>query len=277
VRAEAWRRCMPPEARIRLRQAWTAYLAGDAVGTVTPLGLVASEPTKVFLLRHRLATRESVSSLAVDLLVYSLSAVAMIAAGLLLLLVTVPVSVGWQEAILVILLGLLVGVPVGLRLLRGTWEEGRGARPPWRARLARVRDSVLAFSAGHPARLWRVFALHLVFHALAVLEVYLVLGWVLDGGGQPERPTLAQAVIFSALNRAVIVLFKFVPFRIGVDEASSGALALLLGWPAVTGVTLAIVQKVRSLVWAGLLLIATHPAPAAPALDPSETAPARRF
>src|SRR5688572_9821634 len=44
IRAEAWRRCMAPDARIPLRQAWTAYLAGDAIGNITPLGLVASEP-----------------------------------------------------------------------------------------------------------------------------------------------------------------------------------------------------------------------------------------
>ena len=64
LRAEAWRLCTPVGSRLTLRQAFKAFLAGDALGNVTPLGLVASEPTKVFLTRHQLATRESVASLA---------------------------------------------------------------------------------------------------------------------------------------------------------------------------------------------------------------------
>jgi len=81
LRAECWRRCMPPATRMPFGRAFTAYLSGDAIGNLTPLGLAASEPTKIFLIRHQLATRDAASSLAVDLLVYAVSAVAMIAAG----------------------------------------------------------------------------------------------------------------------------------------------------------------------------------------------------
>src|SRR5688500_491477 len=86
LRAECWRRCMAPDARIPLSQAFVAYLAGDAVGNVTPLGLIASEPAKVFLTRHRLATREAASSLALDLFLYAVSVVAVISVGLVALL-----------------------------------------------------------------------------------------------------------------------------------------------------------------------------------------------
>lgn len=263
LRAEAWRRCMPPHLRIPFRQALTAYLAGDAIGNVTPLGLIASEPTKVFLTRHRLATREAASSLAIDVFVYSTTVVVMIAAGLAAVVATVPLPGGWPQALALGILMLAGGVVVAWRLLGGTWSEARGARPRWRARLSALRESILAFSAGQPARLRATFLLHAGFHACAFLEVFLTLGWLL---GAP--PTLAQALIFTALDRVVIVAFKFVPFRIGVDEASSGGAALLLGWPPAIGVALAIVKKVRSLAWTGvgLLLIAAHPAHA-PAED----------
>ena len=56
IRGECWRLCVPRSARLGLPRAWSAFLAGDAVGTVTPLGLLASEPTKVFLTRRHLAT-----------------------------------------------------------------------------------------------------------------------------------------------------------------------------------------------------------------------------
>jgi hypothetical protein len=271
LRAEAWRLCMPVSpaggddrrgrgpstTRMPFGRAFTAYLSGDAIGNLTPLGLAASEPTKVFLIRHRLATREAASSLAVDLLVYALSAITMIVTGIIVLLATETLPSGLTRILVAALVAAAIGVPLGLRIMRGTWAEDRGVRPAWRERLASLRESILQSSAGgHPARLWRVFLLHLVFHAAAVLEVWLTLGWLLG-----EWPTISQAVIFSALDRAVIVAFKFVPYRVGVDEVSSGALAALLGFPSATGVTLAVVKKVRSLVWTGigLALVAVHP------------------
>ena len=284
LRAEAWRRCMAAGSRISLPQAWTAYLAGDAIGNVTPLGLIASEPTKVFLTRHRLATRQAASSLALDVFAYSLSVMTIVGLGLIALLMTLPLPPVWQWIIVSAVILLACAVAVAWRMVGGTWDATRGVRPRWRARLASLRESVLAFSAGHPARLWRVFVMHALFHCCAFLEVYLTLWWLTPG--LPERltgvpaagPTLGQALIFSALDRVVIVLFKFVPFRIGVDEASTGGMAVLLGWPPAVGVTLAVVRKIRALVWTGvgLLLIASHPAQAAPAVDPPETARVHR-
>lgn len=260
VRAECWRRCMAPEVRIPLGQAFRAYLAGDALGNVTPLGLIASEPTKVFLTRHHLATREAASSLALDLFIYAASVAAVIGIGLIALAVTIPLPAGVRELIAVGLVAIAIGAAVALRLAGGTWDDGRGPRPEWRARLAALRQSVLSVSAGHPARLWRVFALHLGFHALALLEVFLTLRWLVGD------VTVAQALMFSALDRLVVVVFKFVPLRIGVDEASSAGMAVLLGWGGAVGVSLAIIKKVRSLAWigVGLLLIAGHPAAATP-------------
>jgi hypothetical protein len=103
LRAAAWRLCTPSHARFTLGQAFTAFLSGDAVGNVTPLGLFASEPTKVFLIRHRLATREAAASLAVDFVIYSTSAVTMIAVGLVLLLANVQLSLGVREIVVVTL------------------------------------------------------------------------------------------------------------------------------------------------------------------------------
>jgi hypothetical protein len=272
LRAEAWRRCMAPESRIPLRQALTAYLAGDAIGNVTPLGLIASEPTKVFLTRHRLATRDAASSLALDLFLYSVSVAAMIGVGLVALLATIALPIGGPAVVVVGVLALAAGVALAFRMVGGTWAADRGPRPEWRARLAALRQSVLAFSAGHPARLWRVFLLHAGFHALAFLEVFITLRWLVGDVTVPE------ALVFAALDRVVIIAFKFVPLRIGVDEVSSGNMALLLGWGAAAGVTLAIVKKVRSLAWTGvgLLLIAAHPARGAPATDRRESVSARR-
>jgi uncharacterized membrane protein len=274
LRACAWRLCMPRHGRLSIAQAFSAFVAGDAIGNLTPLGMAASEPTKVFLTRHRLATRESVASLATDNLIYAASIAAMVGLGVVVALMTVPLSLAWREGAITVLVVGAVGTAITLRLLRGTWREESGRRPAWRETLADLRRSVLAFSTEDRGRLVQVFLLDLSFHALAVLEVFLTLQWLLGD----RSPTLSQAIVFEALNRVLTVVFKFVPFRVGVDEAASGGIAPIIAVNPVAGVTLAVVRKVRSLIWTGvgLAFIAAHPAHAEPGTDRRENAPAHR-
>jgi hypothetical protein len=136
--------------------------------------------------------------------------------------------------------------------------SSNGATSGWRAKLVRVREEVGAFARQHPGQLARVFALQLLFHVLAVVETFITLRWLLGR----QSPTVVQAIIFETVNRVTIVVFKFVPFRIGIDEAASGAVAPLLAVTASAGVALAVIRKVRVLFWSaiGLILVATHPA-----------------
>jgi len=254
IRAECWRLCLPRTVAFPLPRAFAAFLAGDAVGSVTPLGLLASEPTKVLLTRHHLAPREGIASLAVENIVYAASVMTVIGIGVIALMTNVPLPRGWIAAGLAALVAMLAGAALAIRAMRGTWDPARGSRPRWRERLATVRDEAVQFSGGHPRRLWRVFALDLLFHALAVLEVFVTLQWLLGN----RSPTFVQAIVFEALNRIVTAVFKFVPFRVGIDEASAGALAPMLSINPAAGVALAVVRKVRNLFWAavGLALIA---------------------
>jgi hypothetical protein len=264
LRAEAWRLCTPPASRLPLWRALAAFLAGDAVGNLTPLGLIASEPTKVLLTRHHLATRASVASLAVDNLTYSASVVVLIAIGITVMLATVPLPFAWEEWGIAGLIALLVfSVAAVVALRRG----GPGGTAPsvLRQRLTRLRAAVLEFSAGHPARLWRAFTMDALFHVVAVAEAFIALRWLLGD----HSPTFAQALVFEALNRVLNVAFKVVPFRVGIDEAASGAFAPVLNVDPVTGVALAVIRKVRNLCWAavGLTIIAAHRGRAVPATD----------
>lgn len=242
VRAESWRLCMPAGTRLTLGEALRAFLAGDAIGSVTPLGLLASEPMKVFLTRHHLATRDSVASLAVENLAYAGSVVVMVTSGLVVLLTTAPVPGVWRSVVVGGLIALAASALAAPRMLRGSW----------------ISKLVPTFPAIDRTRLSRAFVLELSFHALAVFEVFLTLRWLLGD----RSPSLAQAVVFETMNRVVVVAFKFVPFRIGVDEAVSAALAPLLAVDPAAAVALAVVRKIRNLFWAavGLILIARHPA-----------------
>jgi hypothetical protein len=50
-------------------------------------------------------------------------------------------------------------------------------------------------------------------------------------------------------GRLIVVAFKFIPYRLGVDEAGSALVARALGFDPTVGVTLALVRKLRILVW----------------------------
>jgi uncharacterized membrane protein YbhN (UPF0104 family) len=245
VRAQCWRWCLPAGVSLDFPHAFNAFLAGDAVGNVTPLGLLASEPTKVLLVRHHLATLDSVASLTLENILYAVSVLAMLAFGVTLLLATsaVPGAAWW---VAVGALGAVLAVAVASIMLLAS------------PRLARVRSELRRFADEHPGRLARVFSLQILFHALAIIETFLTLYWLLGD----RSPTALQAVVFETVNRFTTVAFKFVPFRIGVDEAASGAIAPIIATTAAAGVTLAVVRKARTLFWSavGLLLVATHPA-----------------
>ena len=273
-RAEAWRLCTPVNSRLTLRQALVAFLAGDALGNVTPLGLIASEPAKVFLTRHHLATSESVASLAIDNLVYALSVVTMIAAGVIVMLLTVPLPFEVQEWSFALLVALVIIGAGSLRIFRPRPGPSQASGQSLVARLSRLRQAVRDFSAGNPSRLWRAFVFDVLFHAAAVFEAFLTLNWLLGD----RSPPFAEAIMFESLNRVVTVVFKFVPLRVGVDEAISGAFAPVLGVNPAAGVALAVVRKARSLFWMGLglLFIAFSHVQPSQARTPQESVPAHR-
>lgn len=257
VRAQCWRWCLLPGVPLDFRHAFTAFLAGDAVGNVTPLGLLASEPTKVLLTRHHLATIDSVASLTLENILYTISVLAMLAFGLVLTLLTVPLSNALRWAVVAGLAVIAVIAIGALSAIRRPVADGGAGASRWMLRLVKLRTEVSRFAVEHPARMARVFALQLFFHVLAVVETFLTLEWLMGAA----TPTLTQAVLFETVNRLTVVLFKFIPFRIGIDEATSGAAASLFAVTAAAGVALAVVRKARQLFWTGvgLLLVVRRP------------------
>ena len=92
-----------------------------------------------------------------------------------------------------------------------------------------------------------VAALESSFHVLAIIEIFFVLSLI-----SGQWATILDAFVFESTNRFIQVVFKFVPLRIGVDEAGTGMFADLLAFGTLAGVTLAIVRKARMLVWMAL-------------------------
>jgi hypothetical protein len=116
-------------------------------------------------------------------------------------------------------------------------------------KLQTLEDRVYTFARRHPSRPLPILLLEFCYHAAGVAETYLTVAMLLPGG---TLPTVLGAFLLESLNRLINVVFKFVPMRLGVDEAGTGLLTQVLHGTPALGVTLALVRKARMLVWTGV-------------------------
>src|SRR5206468_2020895 len=95
------------------------------------------------------------------------------------------------------------------------------------------------------------------YQALSVAETYYTLFLL-----SPVRASFTSAIVLETVNRAVTMVFKVIPMRIGVDEASSSFAAVRLHLDPATGLALALVRKLRLLVLSalGLVFLVRQPA-----------------
>jgi Lysylphosphatidylglycerol synthase TM region len=264
-RARSWMLCATAigASGLSAQSAFGAVLAGDAVGNLTPLGLLASEPTKVWMVRRRLATGPAVTSVALDNGFYTLSVLVMVAAGAWLLVRQVTLDPVLRLTVEAVLAAVAMALVVGLWLVRrrpaivsrlaqlAARLAGRAARTP--AALHDIETRFYGVVGWPPATLARAIAWQVAFHVGAIAEVWVVLR-ALSGG----QTTLSDAFVLESAGRLVTVLFKVVPYRMGVDEVGAVAVATALGVPPSHGVALALIRKIRILVWnaVGLAVLA---------------------
>jgi hypothetical protein len=257
VRAFAWIQCLEPPHRLRFADAFVAVVCGDALGNATPLGPLVSEPAKAAFVRDRVPLAAAFTALAIENLFYTLSVAAVIAAGIIALLL----RGGLERALVLaaelgIVLVLVTYAVAAWALLRRPALISRtialGARLlPW-ARLdqrlekaRRLEHDIYTFTTRRPDAAATLIATELTFHALGVVEVYLTL-WLL----LPAAPSMVTSFILETANRLIIVLFKFVPMQQpGLNEAGTVLAAQALGLTAHDAGTLAIARRARMLFW----------------------------
>lgn len=265
ARAVGWSACSSQPARLPVSATFLACVVGETLGSLTPLGLVASEPAKVLWVRPHASGVESSASLALETLAYSGSVAIVLAAGTVAALLTAGVVSAGHAMVGAAFMTTIVGV-VLWRVQRtaqgGMWARGLAwmeHRCRSRVRLglcadaiARVREMSGELGSHRTRTLAVVGGMELVFQAAAVAEVYVTLVML----GVPNV-TVGQAFLLECVNRAVTVGFKFVPLRLGVDELASALTTGLLGAGGSTGVAVAMIRKARVLCWAlpGLVLI----------------------
>lgn len=90
LRTMAWRLCLDDASLLTFRRAFSATLAGGALGNLTPFGWLISEPSKIVLVKDQLAASASIAVLAVENLFYIVSVALMLTTGTVLLSFAAP-------------------------------------------------------------------------------------------------------------------------------------------------------------------------------------------
>ena len=251
VRAKAWSLCVEQNERFTFRDAFLAFVTGDAIGNITPLGALASESAKAILSRKNLSAAAAVSSVVLENIFYGISVAVMVVVGTLAFLLGFRPTEGALAVTSAVCAVAVVSMLVVWWLL--STQPRVMSRFLKRDGVRNAEDHIFRFASARRDRLSQILLLEFAFHASAVTEIYLLLSLLIGTSGR----TLLLSLVLETAERIITIVFKFVPLRLGVDQAGSGLTAQILGLGSVTGVTLATVRTARNLFWAlaGLALL----------------------
>ena len=254
ARAAAWCLCVEPPHRLPFREAFAAVVCGDSFGNLTPLGPLVGEPAKAAYVRDTIPLGAALTALAIENLLYTLSAAAMIAVAMVALIFSFELperlleAGEWMVAAILLLLAAAIVIlwrrPAIVSGALATLLPESSARQSQVERVRATERQIYSFLTTQGAGVVPVVAFELLFHLLGVLEVH-VTWWMMTG----QPPPVLTSFVLEGANRMITVVFKLVPLRLGVDEMGTAAFTRLLGYGAAPGGSLAIVRKVRVVFW----------------------------
>src|SRR5438045_1896359 len=152
ARSITWMVCVEAPHRLRFRDALRARLMGDAIGNILPFAsFVVSEPAKPALIRDRIPLMAGFSAMVIENIFYSLSVVVFVLSGMLALLLNFSLPKGLRLASVITVSAIVIGVVLGVLLLRKqvrfisgatTFLNRRGLNQKWIEKSRLVEDRV---------------------------------------------------------------------------------------------------------------------------------------
>jgi hypothetical protein len=246
---------------VPLSRAVAAFLAGDAAGNLTPLGLLASEPAKAAMLGNPGGLGRALAALAAETYFFSVSVAAYVVLGTAALIVLFPLDRATELAAVISLSAMAV-VLVAAGWVAWTRPAAMSAALSRLrvARMARLVDRVRAFETtlygtvgGNTAGVRAVIAAETTFHVLSFGEMWLTL-WLVTGRSMP-----LAAFVLDAFGRVANIAFKMIPLQLGVLQVGSEMVGRVLGLAPGVGTTLSLIRTARVMVWAAVgLALATR-------------------
>jgi hypothetical protein len=230
VRTMAWTRSIEGVAPLRFLPAFRARLAGEALNALLPFGMVVGEPTKASQVSAEIPFVTAFTALVVEFAFYTASLFLLLGSGLAAFAMLSRVPLGPYATTF----AAIAGVAALLVMVSLRWSR-------------QLRETIFGFAARHPRRARVIAGCEIAYHLMSIAEVYLTLLLI-----SPVHPTLGAALVLETVNRVVTIVFKVLPMRIGVDEVSASLFATRMDLASATGLSLALIRKLRLLVWSAI-------------------------
>lgn len=263
VRALAWKMSVSEPYKLEVKDTLPAVIIGEAMSSMIPLGILISGTSKAVAVRYRVPLVIGLSSVATENLFYSFVTSVFIIFGAVAFLRTFELDPNWiltiDVLIGVLIFLLILGIVMVVRqwhfasaicekiyqqgILTGILEDGR-------KQVRLFEDFIYGFYRRHPRRFAPIFLCQIAFHLLGILEVWFILSRLSE-----IFPSIFAAFMLESVSRLITIVFKLVPFLVGVDEAGAQFVAETLALGAGIGITLAIIRKCRILFWTGIGLL----------------------
>jgi len=263
ARAAAWKLSVYEPYSLRMKDTVPAVIIGEAMSSMIPLGILISGTTKAVAVRKRVPLVVGLSSIATENLFYSFTTSFFLILGAFTLLRSFDLESGWVWTIDV-LIAVIFAVVLFLVLLvikqwhfaseACGWLYQKGIAPSLlehgRLQVRLFENLIYGFYRRYPKRFLPICMIEAAFHLLGIFEVWFILSRI-------SSADFLSAFLLESVSRLITIVFKLIPFLIGVDEAGAQFIAETLGIAAGIGVTLAVIRKGRILFWTaiGLLLI----------------------
>ena len=256
LRTWGWAISFPAEHRPPFTRLFRVRLAADALSYFTVRGVVG-EPLKPVLLYDRAPIEITTAAVALERLAFAVGGILIAGVFSILAVNRLSLPMQWDA----VFRGLAMAATIALAVVaivirhRGDylgrfvhWAERVTGRPLGARRVVRflvdVEHVLLALLRGDRQRLAILAVLPLVCYVLMALEVWLVF-WAI---GEPVG--IVESLAVETFARLVSIASAAIPANIGAMEAANWEVSKGLGLAG--GGALALVRRLRSLIWAGL-------------------------
>ncbi len=256
LRTWGWSVAFPDDARPAFTRLFRVRLAADAISFFTIRGLTG-EPLKVMLLYDRTSPPVVAAAITLERLAFAI--MSLVIAGIVSYVAVRRLAMpgAWDAVFTLLSMATVIILAVLAEIARHRKGDYLGrlvtrlgrlmGRPLETSRVVRfvldVEDVLLDLLRGDRRRLIILTVLPVVCYLLTAFEVWLVL-WVM---GEPIGVTAALAI--DTFARLGSVASAAIPAGIGALEASNAAPVAMLGLGG--GGALALLRRVRALLWAG--------------------------
>jgi len=249
------------ERPVPFRSLLASVLAGQAVSSTTPAGMLGGNAVMAWMLRDRVTLRQSLASLIIVQTTSTASQGLFLLLGILIARWWFSSSLPLVRVMEWLLLLEAIGVIGFVTLqMRGMMAGGHGllARLGFtgsaRSREAArdVDENLIEFYRRQPRRLALSLTCNFLGWITRAGETWLIL--FLLGAAV----SVTTAIVIEAFATGISFATFFLPIDIGVEEGVAVATFLALGMTGATGLSFSLVRRVRELVWiaVGLLLLA---------------------